>query len=200
VLFLLMLCVGSRYVAPLLIPTPHAISHSYRAVDTKMVDIWPVLNEIHREMLPVHEDWVGGMKLQPTNIYGIRVNRNGSALALHYDKVSAAVLYSSVNLESCRSSFGGLTSNLVLAYAWTRCLEIYVLHGVDPDCGTMVSVCGFSDPSLFTACCQVHTHVISSIIHIDHEYFDDDEAWPIEIEDHDGELHSLLLEPGQVRA
>jgi hypothetical protein len=53
-----------------------------------MVDIWPVLNEIHREMLPVHEDWVGGMKLQPTNIYGIRVNRNGSALALHYDKVS----------------------------------------------------------------------------------------------------------------
>jgi hypothetical protein len=46
--------------------------------------------------------------------------------------------------------------------------------------------------------CQVHTHVISSIIHIDHEYFDDDEAWPIEIEDHDGELHSLLLEPGQV--
>jgi hypothetical protein len=53
-----------------------------------MVDIWPVLNEIHREMLPVHEEWVGGMKLQPTNIYGIRVNRNGSALALHYDKVS----------------------------------------------------------------------------------------------------------------
>jgi hypothetical protein len=46
----------------------------------------------------------------------------------------------------------------------------------------------------------VHTHVISSIIHIDHEYFDEDEAWPIEIEDHDGELHSLLLEPGQVRA
>jgi hypothetical protein len=46
----------------------------------------------------------------------------------------------------------------------------------------------------------VHTHVISSIIHIDHEYFDDDEAWPIEIEDHDGELHAVLLEPGQVRA
>jgi hypothetical protein len=64
------------------------LRHSYRAVDTKMVDIWPVLNEIHREMLPVHEEWVGGMKLQPTNIYGIRVNRNGSALALHYDKVS----------------------------------------------------------------------------------------------------------------
>jgi hypothetical protein len=46
----------------------------------------------------------------------------------------------------------------------------------------------------------VHTHVISSIIHIDHEYFDDDEAWPIEIEDHDGELHAVLLEPGQVSA
>ena len=40
--------------------------------------------------------------------------------------------------------------------------------------------------------------MISSIIHIAHEYFNGDEPWPIEIEDHDGVLHAVNLEPGQV--
>jgi len=46
---------------------------------------------------------------------------------------------------------------------------------------------------------QIFTHVISSIIHVGHEYDDDDEPWPIEIEDHDGVLHQVYLEAGQVR-
>ena len=46
---------------------------------------------------------------------------------------------------------------------------------------------------------QIQTHVISSIVHIAHEYDNDDEPWPIEIEDHDGKLHAVNLEPGQVR-
>jgi hypothetical protein len=40
--------------------------------------------------------------------------------------------------------------------------------------------------------------VISSIVHIAHEYDDDAEQWPIEIEDHDGKLHSVALEEGQM--
>jgi len=43
-----------------------------------------------------------------------------------------------------------------------------------------------------------NTHVISSIVHIAHEYDNDDEPWPIEIEDHDGVLHAVSLEPGQM--
>lgn len=43
---------------------------------------------------------------------------------------------------------------------------------------------------------KVHTHVISSIVHIIRD--EGSENWPIEIEDHDGELHSHLLEPGQM--
>ena len=39
--------------------------------------------------------------------------------------------------------------------------------------------------------------MISSIVHVAHEYDDDTEPWPIQIEDHDGNLHSLNLEPGQ---
>jgi hypothetical protein len=42
--------------------------------------------------------------------------------------------------------------------------------------------------------------VISSIIHIDHLYDNDSQPWPIEVEDHDGELHTMTLEPGQVRS
>jgi len=44
---------------------------------------------------------------------------------------------------------------------------------------------------------KVQTHVISSIVHIAHEYDDDNEPWPLEIEDHDGNLHAVSLEPGQ---
>ncbi len=46
---------------------------------------------------------------------------------------------------------------------------------------------------------QPNTHVISSIVHIAHEYDNDDEPWPIEIEDHDGVLHAVSLKAGQVK-
>ena len=42
---------------------------------------------------------------------------------------------------------------------------------------------------------KVHTHVISSIVHIIH---DEGSEWPIEIEDHEGNLHAQNLEPGQM--
>lgn len=42
------------------------------------------------------------------------------------------------------------------------------------------------------------THVISSIVHIAHEYYDENEPWTIEIEDHNGELHSMVLEEGEM--
>jgi len=43
-----------------------------------------------------------------------------------------------------------------------------------------------------------HSHVISSIVHIAHEYDDDARPWPIEVEDTEGNLHSVNLEPGQM--
>jgi hypothetical protein len=42
------------------------------------------------------------------------------------------------------------------------------------------------------------THVISAIVHIAHEYDNDDETWPIEIEDHDGNLHQMDMEAGDM--
>lgn len=35
-------------------------------------------------------------------------------------------------------------------------------------------------------------------MHIAHQYDDDNEPWHIQIEDHDGHLHSVALEEGQV--
>lgn len=45
---------------------------------------------------------------------------------------------------------------------------------------------------------KVHTHVISSIIHVGHEYDEGAEEWPIEIEDHDGKMHGYNLQPGEM--
>lgn len=45
---------------------------------------------------------------------------------------------------------------------------------------------------------QSETHVISSILHIAHEYDNESDPWPIEIESHDGDVVSISLEAGQV--
>lgn len=39
------------------------------------------------------------------------------------------------------------------------------------------------------------THIVSAIVHIDHKL---DEPWPLQIEDHEGTVHSVSLEPGQM--
>lgn len=97
--------------------------------DSKFIDVQPLLADIQRQILPMHEEWCGH-KLKPTSIYGIRAYRNGSSLSMHVDKS--------------------------------------------------------------------YSHVISSIIHVAHEYDNDDEPWPIEIEGHDGKLYQVNLEPGQM--
>jgi hypothetical protein len=125
----------------------------YTPTPSKFIDVPRITAQVHKILQPLHEEWVGGMKLKPTSIYGIRANRNGSSLIMHYDKVlpcSYVSVYTPlINSQSCTAI-------------------------------------------------QIQTHVISSIVHIAHEYFDDNHPWPIEIEDHDGELHAVNLEPGQV--
>jgi hypothetical protein len=39
--------------------------------------------------------------------------------------------------------------------------------------------------------------VISALVHIGSEL---EEPWPFEVEDHDGVLHAINLQPGQVRS
>ena len=59
----------------------------YTPIHSKFVDIPTISREVHRELQPLLEEWAG-VKLFPTSIYGIRQNRNGSSLIMHYDKVS----------------------------------------------------------------------------------------------------------------
>jgi hypothetical protein len=43
---------------------------------------------------------------------------------------------------------------------------------------------------------KVQSHVISSIVHVAHEYDNDDEPWPLNIEGHDGKMHTVRQEAG----
>mmetsp|Transcript_35025 Transcript_35025/g.33296 ORF Transcript_35025/g.33296 Transcript_35025/m.33296 type:complete len:330 (+) Transcript_35025:138-1127(+) len=45
---------------------------------------------------------------------------------------------------------------------------------------------------------KVETHVISSIIHIAHKYESNSTPWPLHIEDHNGVMHEVSLQPGQM--
>ena len=114
------------------LPYEHEVDAIYSDPDKlpKFIHLGALTQEVHQAMLPLHEEWAGGIKLRPTSAYGVRMYQNSSSLVMHYDKT--------------------------------------------------------------------HTHVISSIVHIAHSYFNDSEPWPIEIEDLDGNLHSITLEPGQV--
>jgi len=102
----------------------------YTPIPSKFIDLYGLDNEAMLELRQLHEEWSGISELVPTSAYGVRLYRNGSALAMHYDKI--------------------------------------------------------------------FTHVISSIVHIAHEYDDDSEPWPIEIEDHNGQLHAVSLKAGEM--
>jgi hypothetical protein len=113
------------------LPYEHGVEESiYGNASPKFVHMMDLNAKIIRELVPLHEEWAGGIKLRPTSAYGVRFYQNGSTMVMHNDKPQ--------------------------------------------------------------------THVISSIIHIAHHYDNDNEPWPIHIEDHDGNLHAVVLEEGQM--
>lgn len=71
------------------IPYEHPVDVVYNRFGLlpKFVDLHGLEHEVHRALLPMHEAWVGGIKLKPTSIYGVRLYQNGSSLVMHNDKV-----------------------------------------------------------------------------------------------------------------
>jgi hypothetical protein len=71
------------------IPTERNVDVIYNRLGLlpKFVNLRGLEHEVHRALLPMHEAWVGGMKLVPTSIYGVRLYPNGSSLVMHNDKV-----------------------------------------------------------------------------------------------------------------
>jgi hypothetical protein len=45
---------------------------------------------------------------------------------------------------------------------------------------------------------KIEDHVISAILHVGHEYDDEDEPWPIVIESFDGSTAAVTLEAGEM--
>jgi hypothetical protein len=69
------------------IPEEEQFDVLYTPLPSKFIEIPEVLAKVQKILHPLHEEWVGGIKLKPTSIYGIRANRNGSSLAMHVDQV-----------------------------------------------------------------------------------------------------------------
>ena len=44
------------------------------------------------DLLSLHEQWAGGIKLRPTSAYGVRLYQNGSSLMMHHDKVNIYIV------------------------------------------------------------------------------------------------------------
>jgi hypothetical protein len=55
--------------------------------EPKMLHLGALAKEVQSTLLPLHEAWAGGIQLQPTSIYGVRIYQNGSSLVMHVDKV-----------------------------------------------------------------------------------------------------------------
>jgi len=65
----------------------------------KFVPIGALAREVHMALLPMHEEWAGGIKLRPTSAYGVRLYQNGSSLAMHHDKVETHVISSIFHID-----------------------------------------------------------------------------------------------------
>jgi hypothetical protein len=71
---------------------------------SKFVDLHGMDWEVLSELKELHEQW-GGMALEPTSAYGVRLYQNGSSLIMHYDKVSFHSLDTSQFVHNdCRST------------------------------------------------------------------------------------------------
>lgn len=74
----------------------------YTPIPSKFIDVPKVTAQVHKTLLPLHEEWAG-VKLKPTSIYGIRANRNGSSLIMHYDKVRSTLNLSVTHMSYVRN-------------------------------------------------------------------------------------------------
>ncbi|RYG64376.1 hypothetical protein EON64_14120 [archaeon] len=68
------------------LPDEPRIDALYTPIPSKFVFLNGIDRQIHEELRPLHEEW-SGLQLVPTSAYGLRLNRNGSSLVMHYDKV-----------------------------------------------------------------------------------------------------------------
>eukprot|EP01036_Dinobryon_divergens_P037040 gene37040-48357_t len=70
----------------------------YTPLPSKFIDLNGLENKVMGELKSLHEEWSGISELVPTSAYGVRLYRNGSALAMHYDKLFTHVISSIVHI------------------------------------------------------------------------------------------------------
>ena len=65
----------------------HKINAVHTELPSKFIYIPDLIKTVMDRLQSLHEEWVGGIELKGTSVYGIRAYQNGSALLMHYDKV-----------------------------------------------------------------------------------------------------------------
>jgi len=63
------------------------------------VDIFKLNRKVLNEMLPLHEAWAGGIKLESSAAYGLRVYTNNQSLAMHIDHHDKHVISSIMHVD-----------------------------------------------------------------------------------------------------
>lgn len=79
------------------IPLESSVDIVYGPANSKFLNIGQLAWDINADLLPLHEEWAGGIKLRGTSSYGIRLYQNLSSLVMHYDKVNTKTQIASHN-------------------------------------------------------------------------------------------------------
>lgn len=63
-----------------------------------------LLRRVLHELLPMHEEWIGGVKLKPHTAYGFRLYRNSSRLHMHVDRPDTHIISSILHVDRSENS------------------------------------------------------------------------------------------------
>lgn len=81
------------------LPYEHGVDESiYGTESPKFVHMMDLNSQVIHELIPLHEEWAGGMKLRPTSAYGVRLYQNGSTMVMHNDKPQTHVISSIIHI------------------------------------------------------------------------------------------------------
>mmetsp|Transcript_17936 Transcript_17936/g.30173 ORF Transcript_17936/g.30173 Transcript_17936/m.30173 type:complete len:307 (-) Transcript_17936:31-951(-) len=70
----------------------------YTPIPSKKLHVPHLHRDIYDALRPDLEEWVGGMALEESSIYGIRMNRNESTLGMHLDRIATHVVSAIVHV------------------------------------------------------------------------------------------------------
>ncbi len=148
-------------------------------------------DSIHQSLKPLAEDWTG-IELEKSSIYGIRRYLNNAKLMGHTDRKGRNVLKKryrvlTFNCLTCRRLYPNENKMKLALFL----LDIFNIWNVSDDIEESRSGLLL----IYVLFLTLGTHVISGIVNVGQDV---NEPWPLQILDHQGNVHHVTLEPGDL--